>query len=111
MLQSHYYLLPPSGAAAPAGKVIVRKMWNGKEMAASKANGPTHTLPPRAVLRAGKAARGGGTGGESWRALVRHADTQEAEAKTKATTKVTLSQLKCPLYSDFVEENYLDNDF
>ena len=92
MLQSHYYLLPPSGAAAPAGKVIVRKMWNGKEMAASKANGPRHTLPPRAVLRAGKAARGGGNGGESWRALVRHADTQEAEAKAKAKTKATLSK-------------------
>jgi hypothetical protein len=75
-------------------------MWNGKEMAASKANGPRqskangprHTLPPRAVLRAGKAARGGGNGGESWRALVRHADTQEAEAKTKAKTKATLSK-------------------
>ena len=97
MLQSHYYVLPPSGAAAPADKVIVRKMWNGREMAASKRYGPTHMLPPRVALRAGKAARGEGKGRESWRALVRHADTQEAEAKTEANKKATLSQLKSPL--------------
>lgn len=92
MLQSHYTLLPPSplGAAAPAGEVIVKKVWNGKEMTASKV--PTHTFPQRVAVRAGKAAREGGNGGKSWRALVRYADTKEVEAKAEAKGQASNSQ-------------------